>query len=114
MGFAVVKVITGVFLHETFRVAATDDELMIVQKKRAVKKHSREMEKLFRMADETHDGYISREEFKKVLSIPRVKTWLAAMELEVEDYDLLFDFIDDGDQMISAEELMRGVQRLKG
>jgi len=114
MGFAVVKVITGVFLHETFKVASTDDELMIVQKKRAMKKHQREMDKLFRLADDSKDGFISRQEFRQVLSIPRVRTWLSAMELEVEDYDLLFDFMDDGDQRISAIELMRGVQRLKG
>merc|ERR1719171_1919048 len=29
VGFAVVKVITGVFLHETFKVAQGDDDLMI-------------------------------------------------------------------------------------
>merc|ERR1719171_1141632 len=29
VGFAIIKVITGVFLHETFKVAQGDDELMI-------------------------------------------------------------------------------------
>merc|ERR1712007_51981 len=45
VGFAVIKVISGVFLHETFKTAASDDELMIVQKKRLQEKHGRKMKR---------------------------------------------------------------------
>merc|ERR1712007_122789 len=39
VGFGMLKVMTGVFLHETFKAAGSDDELMVVQKKRAQQKH---------------------------------------------------------------------------
>lgn len=114
VGFAVVIVVTGVFLHETFKVASSDDELMLVQKQRQTKSHVRKMERLFKEADTSCDGLIDREEFKNILTIDKVKTWLGAMELEVSDPDLLFDFLDDGDEAITVAELIDGVARLKG
>jgi len=114
VGFAVIKVISGVFLHETFKTASSDDDLMIVQKKRLQQKHARKMDRLMKQADESGDGALDRDELKKILSMSDVKIWLAAQELEVEDVDLLFDLLDDGDGTISAQELTKGVARLKG
>merc|ERR1719330_701779 len=67
MGFAVVKVITGVFLHETFKVAATDDDLMVVQKTRASAKFRAQMTKLFATADKDASGSLSKSELKQIL-----------------------------------------------
>merc|ERR1719379_2527428 len=41
IGFSVVSVITGVFIQETFKVATTDDRIMLMQKERAVKTHTK-------------------------------------------------------------------------
>merc|ERR1740130_2533764 len=65
VGFAVVKVITGVFLHETFKVASSDDELMIVQKQRATQQHEQKMMRLFTQVDKSNDGLLSRQELKE-------------------------------------------------
>lgn len=114
VGFAIIRVISGVFLHETFKTAAMDDELMIVQKRRTQQKHARKMARLMKEADESNDGCLQREELKTILSYRDVKTWLAAQELDVEDVDLLFDLLDGGDGSISTTELTKGVARLKG
>merc|ERR1719343_824 len=115
MGFAVVKVITGVFLHETFKVAATDDELMVVQKTRATAKYRQQMQNLFTKADVDGDGALSREELGQVLSDTKTKTLLAAMDLEVNDSNVLFEFIRSSDkEAITLQDLTDGVQRLKG
>merc|ERR1719181_650019 len=55
VGLSVFKVITGVFLHETFKVCSEDDELMIIQKKRQLKKYIRKMQNLFDKVDESGD-----------------------------------------------------------
>eukprot|EP00812_Abedinium_dasypus_P011494 NODE_504_length_1516_cov_311.971253.p1 GENE.NODE_504_length_1516_cov_311.971253~~NODE_504_length_1516_cov_311.971253.p1 ORF type:complete len:442 (-),score=157.22 NODE_504_length_1516_cov_311.971253:177-1304(-) len=114
VGFAVVKVISGVFLHETFRVAASDDDLMIMQKRRAMEKHKTKMMKLLREADESSDNLVTRGELNAMLSDPNMKIWLAAQDVEVNDADILFDFLDNGDNTLSAEELVGGIARLKG
>mmetsp|Transcript_72492 Transcript_72492/g.162866 ORF Transcript_72492/g.162866 Transcript_72492/m.162866 type:complete len:197 (-) Transcript_72492:75-665(-) len=119
VGFAVMKVITGVFLHETFKVAAGDDELMIAQRQRDAAKHMRKMKLLFQEADDSGDGYLTFSEFQEVMQDPRIKSWLAAMDLDVNDIELVWDLVDNGlgadqDHRINAEELSRGFQRLKG
>merc|ERR1719453_1631728 len=42
-GFAVVGVINGVFMQETFKAASMDDSLMVRQKERAAKLHKQKM-----------------------------------------------------------------------
>merc|ERR1712137_417465 len=114
VGFAVVKVITGVFLHETFKTANTDDELMVLQKRRAQHKHKRKMQRFMREADADMDGNIQRGELREILADADVLTWLAAQGLEVADVDLLFELLDGGDGQISQGELTTGIARLKG
>jgi len=114
VGFAVVRVISGVFLHETFKVANSDDDLMIVQKRRMIQKHKTKMMKLLKETDREGDGLVDRAEFQTMLRNVNLKTWLSAQEVECGDSDILFDFLDGGDGEINQEELIDGIQRMKG
>eukprot|EP00811_Abedinium_folium_P025316 NODE_3608_length_2011_cov_11.580679.p1 GENE.NODE_3608_length_2011_cov_11.580679~~NODE_3608_length_2011_cov_11.580679.p1 ORF type:complete len:580 (-),score=123.24 NODE_3608_length_2011_cov_11.580679:270-2009(-) len=114
VGFAMIKVIAGVFMHETFCVAASDDDLMVVQKTRAMNRHVEKMQLLIRHLDTSADGKIDRNEFMMVMEDKRLKTWLASMEVEVGNLNLLFDILDNGDGKITLSELVRGMARLKG
>merc|ERR1712107_597657 len=112
---AMVRVITGVFLHETFQVAAMDDELMIMQKARKKQSHHDKMLFFMQQVDSSHDEIIQRREFKDALRIKRAKTWLSAiMDTEIDDGDNLFDLIAGDDGEISLAELIAGISRLKG
>jgi hypothetical protein len=112
--FAVVQVIRGVFISETFKVAASDDELMIMQKNRQIEDHIRKMDEFIREADINSDGFVSLEEFLSILQDRRVRTWIAAMGLEIRDAEHVFDLMDDGDKKLSAQEIVQGVAKLKG
>eukprot|EP00929_Paragymnodinium_shiwhaense_P006165 TRINITY_DN10905_c0_g1_i4.p1 TRINITY_DN10905_c0_g1~~TRINITY_DN10905_c0_g1_i4.p1 ORF type:complete len:314 (-),score=59.21 TRINITY_DN10905_c0_g1_i4:397-1338(-) len=114
VNFALLKVINGIFMHETFRVAGSDDEIMILQKKRNTELHIKKMTLLFQEADESGDGLLTREEFRDILSDARVKTWLSAQEINIADPDEVFTLVDNGRGVISAEDLVRGFSRLKG
>merc|ERR1712060_806088 len=75
------------------------------------------MSKLFNKADEDGSGSLSRDELRKILTDKKVKTWLAAMDLEVDDSNLLFDFISsspDPEAELKLEELIDGISRLRG
>lgn len=123
VGFAVVKVITGVFLHETFKCAAMDDDLMVQAKERQKAKFIKKMRKLVEATDSSGDGQVSFLEFQEIVKDPRVLTWLQAMEFNVTDPETVFSFFAGAefrtgnitaDTTISADELCRGIARLKG
>merc|ERR1712048_1383803 len=84
------------------------------QKEKAAAIHKRKMHKLFEEADDSGDGILSREEFIQVVSTSSVKTWLASMELDAGDAETLWSLLDDGDGHLTADELIKGVARLKG
>lgn len=117
LGFAVIKVITGVFLTETMKVASMDDSIMLKSKERAVRLHKEKMSRLFAHADLDANGGIYCVEFHSLLADREVRQWLASMELEIfseQDGDALFAMIDDGDGIVTLDELVKGVARLKG
>jgi len=116
MGFAVIRVIGGVFINETFKTAAQDDELMVVQKKRAQQKHKDKMLHFMKQADDSGDGIVDREEFHKIMQNSNMRMWLAAQDVDISNVDLLFDLIDtgEGSDGISHAELCDGISRLKG
>lgn len=115
VGFAFVGVINGVFMQETFKVASQDDRIMIRQKERSQKAHAAKMKRFFNQTDTSGDGSIDLDEFKTMMSDPAVVTWLASMELEEKDHDVLFRLIDtDGEGAITLQMLARGVGKLKG
>lgn len=114
MGFAVVGVINGVIMQETFKAAAADDRLMMRQKQRSMKTHAKKMGMLFKQADPGSTGRVDQDTFRSLMSNAAVKVWLASMELDASDADKLFRLLDDGDGLLSADELVQGVARLKG
>jgi len=118
VGFAVMNVIRAIFLHETFKVAASDDHLMITQQQRQLQKDRKKMTTLLSLADENGDGCISREQFHRILSEPRVLIWLEAMQLDLRGAsspDFLFDMADDqGTNYVAIDGLVRAFESLKG
>merc|ERR1712129_96422 len=104
IGFSVVSVITGVFIQETFKVATSDDQIMLNNKRRAMKEHERKMKQLFKHADHDGDDTLDRGEFEKVMDDPTVRKWLSSMGLEIDDVDALFEVLNGGDGKVSAHE----------
>jgi hypothetical protein len=115
IGFAVIGVINGVFIQETFKVATTDDQLMIRQREQQMKTHAYKMRRLFEAADGSGDGLLDAQEFQATMQEPDVQTWMASMDLDVEDAGVVFELVDaDSDGRLTAEELVAGVSRLMG
>jgi len=114
IGFSVVSVITGVFIQETFKVATSDDQIMLNNKRRAMKEHKSKMQKLFEHADHDGDASLDRAEFEKVMGDRVVRKWLSSMGLEIDDVDVLFETLSGGDGKVTSDELVDGAGRLKG
>eukprot|EP00403_Amphidinium_massartii_P033243 CAMPEP_0178449998 /NCGR_PEP_ID=MMETSP0689_2-20121128/42870_1 /TAXON_ID=160604 /ORGANISM="Amphidinium massartii, Strain CS-259" /LENGTH=695 /DNA_ID=CAMNT_0020075395 /DNA_START=33 /DNA_END=2121 /DNA_ORIENTATION=- len=122
IGFAFVGVINGVFMQETLMVASTDDTIMVRQKERAMRTHTRKMRALFDKLDDSGDNLLDLEEFKAVVDGKDddedsrwIRTWLASMELDVSDVNTLYALLDESnDGRLTADELIDGISRLRG
>eukprot|EP00929_Paragymnodinium_shiwhaense_P033845 TRINITY_DN18514_c0_g1_i2.p1 TRINITY_DN18514_c0_g1~~TRINITY_DN18514_c0_g1_i2.p1 ORF type:complete len:647 (-),score=140.70 TRINITY_DN18514_c0_g1_i2:533-2473(-) len=115
VGEAVVKVINGIFFHETFRVASSDNDIMIMQKERAARKHIERMNVFLEEGDTNNDGALNFDEFSKMLEDDRVRKWLSAQEVDVKDAKLAFRILDEnGDGELDVQDLVHGFARLKG
>lgn len=121
-GFACLGVINGIFVQETFKVAAGDDTIMLMQKERQIKTHTKKMKILFEAADDSGDGQLSIDEFRCVMANEQVRNWMAAQELDASDADLLFDLIkknkggagEEDQDTLCAQDMVKGMQALKG
>lgn len=112
--FAVIRIITALFLKDTFQNAYEDADMMINEQ---LKKKTAYLEKLaqaFEAMDESGDGHITLDEFENMLENPSVKAYLGVLDLEVNESRTLFHLLDDGDGEITYAEFLSGVCRLKG
>jgi hypothetical protein len=115
LGFAVIEVITGVFLHQTFTVANLDDGIMMNELKRSQTEQARKITRFFEAADADGNGGLDRDEFSEVLAKDSVQRWLAANGLPVHTFNNAFNLFDvKGRGEISAEDMAKGAARMKG
>jgi len=114
VSFAIIMVIRGIFLHETFQAADSNDNLMILKQMRTRNEILRKFERLFFEADVSGDGFVSHEEFTLIMKDERVQTWLAAMGLDVPDANIIFEMVDSGENHIDLQSFVSGLARLKG
>jgi len=113
-GFAVIEVISGVFLNETFKVAALDDSIMMNEVRRAAKAESAKLTEFFKQADVDGSGLVDQRELMKVMENKKVEEWLSAMGLDMSDIDTVFRMLDkDGDGYLTPEELVEGAAIMK-
>jgi hypothetical protein len=114
VGFSMIKVVLGVFLMETFKVTENDDEVLIEQNRRKVARMKAKMRELFLEADLSMDGNLSRNEFMQAVQDDRMRNWLSSLGLDMANIEAAWDIMDDDGDGLTLEELIKGVQRVKG
>mmetsp|Transcript_54866 Transcript_54866/g.128802 ORF Transcript_54866/g.128802 Transcript_54866/m.128802 type:complete len:693 (-) Transcript_54866:34-2112(-) len=115
VGFCVLNVVGAVFVQQTMKLAADDNDLFLQQQTRAAEAYTRKIKDVFTKLDMSGEGYIYMEEFVEILNTPTMSHFMAKLELESTDLLSLFKLIDvDDSGQVSLEDFMTGCQRLKG
>jgi hypothetical protein len=112
--FAVIRVITALFLRATLTAASHDEEMMVISKMKEREKLVDKLKHFFAEADTSGDGMLSKDEFEAILEDPKMQAWLQVLELEVYEVTALYNLLDDGTGQICSEEFIGGAMRLKG
>jgi hypothetical protein len=70
---------------------------------------------LFEQLDEDSDGVVGFDDFRDLVRQPRMKVFMSALGLEVNDAEEVFKMLDmQGERELNINTLMDGFTRLKG
>lgn len=113
--FAVLNVVTGVFVEGALERAAMDKEAMIQHELDSQQSNVKNLEQTFRDIDTDGSGILELAEFERLVEDPRVKAWFRSMGLHVETAMHLFRLLDlDNSNTVSSSEFVMGCLRLQG
>lgn len=113
--FAVVNIVTGVFVDSAMQNNTKDRELIIQEEIQNKKDYLENMAAIFEEIDADNTGYISQDEFEQSLQDERVKAYFHSMKLDVTDARTLFTLLDyDQSTEVNIKEFIAGCYKLQG
>jgi len=113
--FAVVNVVTGVFVESAMQVSVKDKDIIVHEELQAKKKYLSSMQEIFEEMDEDCKGTISLQEFEEKLKDERVIAYFNVLKLDVSDARTLFQLLDyDNSDEVGIDEFLEGCYKLQG
>merc|ERR1712061_912537 len=111
-GFAVLNVISAVFIQQTTDIARNNKEIKVMQKTKAQERSRQRLLKLFKELDTSGDGRLSRDELGQLITNKQLVEGLSVLDMEPQHVAILFDIFDNGSGDISTEEFVMGASRV--
>jgi len=113
--FAVVNIVTGVFVDSALQTAQQDRESIIQEEMQSKESYMKSMQHVFEEMDANGNGFISLSEFEAAIEDERMVAYFNALGLDITDVQTLFCLLDrDQEGSIDIEEFLLGCMRLKG
>jgi hypothetical protein len=124
--FAVLNVVTGVFVESAMQVSQQDREALIQEEMRHKESYVRHVHSIFEeiakkrqrsshRVDDLVDVEIDVDMFEKTLKDERMQAFFSALELDISDVNTLFVLLDrDQTGSVDLDEFLNGCMRLKG
>jgi len=112
--FAVIRVISAIFLKDTLDEANNDAQQMVLERMRKKAEYVERLETTFHSIDNSEDGVLTESRLTEILANPKVKAYFATLEIDVQEGAALFHLLDNGDGEVTLDEFISGVMRCKG
>lgn len=109
------NVVVAVIVENTLDQAVLLKEDVVHKVKREQKNALEKAWEIFKAADSSGDGLLTKQEFLSAMSIPQVMKYFHECDINVADVEGLFDILDlDESGVLSPEEFIEGCVRARG
>jgi len=112
--FAIIRVITAVFLKDTLDAAHNDAEHLVAEALRKKAEYVEKLEGVFQQIDESGQGMITEARLNEILQDPKVAVYFQTLDLDVHEGTALFHILDNGDGEVTLDEFINGILRCRG
>ncbi|CAE7903290.1 unnamed protein product [Symbiodinium necroappetens] len=111
--FAVIRVISAIFLKDTLDAAHSDADNMVAENLAKKAEYVKKLESFFKAIDEFGDGLITEERLTDILSNPKVAAYFATLDVDVHESAALFHLLDDGDGQAAVFSPKKGTRNVE-
>ncbi|CAE7506028.1 CACNA1I [Symbiodinium natans] len=113
--FAVVNIVTGVFVDTALQSSKNDREVVVQEELEQKHDYLRQLHQLFQAIDENSEGRITREVLQQAFKHETILAFFSHLKIDVPDATTLFDLLDfDQSGAIDLEEFLHGCYQLHG
>eukprot|EP00931_Biecheleriopsis_adriatica_P030172 TRINITY_DN17800_c0_g1_i1.p1 TRINITY_DN17800_c0_g1~~TRINITY_DN17800_c0_g1_i1.p1 ORF type:complete len:718 (-),score=129.89 TRINITY_DN17800_c0_g1_i1:212-2326(-) len=113
--FAVVNIVTGVFVDTAMQSNSADKEIVVREELEAMQAYLGKVQELFFAIDYDSNGTISADELDVAFQDPHVLAYFRALKVDIADALNLFRLLDsDGSGDISIQEFLEGFRNFHG
>jgi hypothetical protein len=113
--FAVVNIVTGVFVDGAIELAKRDRTVLMQKQAKDTQAQESHLLGLLKEIDVDGDEMITADEFKEAMQRQEIREFISAMQVEVHNPERFFDLLDhDNDGEVDLVEFVEGMQRLRG
>eukprot|EP00747_Dinoflagellata_sp_TGD_P039523 gnl/TRDRNA2_/TRDRNA2_140319_c2_seq1.p1 gnl/TRDRNA2_/TRDRNA2_140319_c2~~gnl/TRDRNA2_/TRDRNA2_140319_c2_seq1.p1 ORF type:complete len:250 (-),score=35.69 gnl/TRDRNA2_/TRDRNA2_140319_c2_seq1:141-890(-) len=113
VNFAVIRIVSALFLKQTMAVASQDADRMAMEKVKQQGVYADKLREIYLLADTSGDGRINYEEFQNMISQPHVMHMFDALDLDEDELVMLFNVLSSDDGMVDFEEFLGGAMKMK-
>ena len=79
--FAVLRIVTALFIKETLQTASNDAEMVMEENRSSSLRYQKRLEQLFQLVDDDGNGQLTLEEFRTAVNMPSVANYLKYMDV---------------------------------
>jgi len=114
--FAVLNVLTGIFVENAIKISTNDRDEVILESLEQERQYAAEIKNLFHRIDTNGSGTVSWEELEPQLEDPAVLAYLSSLELTIQDARLFFSILSQHsiNREVDIDAFVDGCMRVKG
>jgi len=112
VSFAVVRIITALFLRKTLSIAVMDESDCRNEKVKKQRRVSEEIRDSWEESCEGPDGRLGLPQFQRFILHKEAQKWLEILEVDRQDACSMFELLSDTSGLITLDEFLCGFFRL--